>query len=452
MKTIFFVSLFIAGIFFYETSVTWWETASIWLFSFFLLQFLYRVGIKIVVLDLIIISAILSWLIMPVVFYHFYTIENPLAKIWLRYMPISSDDYFSFAVPSTVCMIVGLRFPLANLKLNKQPALYIQNVKRILFSRSKTGIILIWIGLISSLLNFMAPAGLKQVFYLMAHLTFVGFFYVLYSPNKYKKVILTFIILLLIGQALAQGMFGEMIYMSALMFPLTIFGRKISYQRKLFITILGFFVIFMIQSVKGDYRKRSWLEGAGSDPLYFAQLIADRITNPSSLFDADQFFFTGVRFNQGWLVAKTMQYVPNKYPYGNGETIWQSVLASFVPRFLWPDKPEAGGKDNLKRFWGYDLVGYSMNIGPSGEAYANFGITGGCVYMFFYGLFFNLLLVIVLKQAEKRPTVILWLPFLFVYAISVETDLLTTMNALMKASFFTFIMFKLFKSIFKEEL
>ena len=181
-------------------------------------------------------------------------------------------------------------------------------------------------------------------------------------------------------------------------------------------------------------------------------MISDKVTNPSSLFDADQFFFIGVRFNQGWLVAKTIEYVPNKFPYGNGETIWQSVLASFVPRFLWPDKPEAGGKDNLKRFWGYDLVGYSMNIGPSGEAYANFGIVGGSVYMFFYGLFFNLLLVIVLKQAEKRPTVILWLPFLFIYAISVETDLLTTMNSLVKASFFTFIMFRFFKTIFKEDL
>ena len=96
--------------------------------------------------------------------------------------------------------------------------------------------------------------------------------------------------------------------------------------------------------------------------------------------------------NQGWLVAMTMKKVPDKFDFAYGETIWQSVAAAIVPRFIWPDKPEAGGKANLKRFWGYNLVGFSMNIGPFGEGYANFDKIGGIIYMFFYGLFFNFLL------------------------------------------------------------
>jgi hypothetical protein len=170
------------------------------------------------------------------------------------------------------------------------------------------------------------------------------------------------------------------------------------------------------------------------------------------MFDSKKLFFVSVRMNQGWLVAMTMTKVPSKHPYANGETIWESVAASIVPRFLWPDKPEAGGKYNLRRFWGYNLRGYSMNIGPVGEAYGNFGITGGIVYMFFYGLFFNVVFSFILKLSKKRPTLILWLPFLFFYAISTETDLVTTMNSLVKASMFAWFVYWAFKVFFRTEL
>ncbi|MBS1975669.1 MAG: hypothetical protein JST13_15080, partial [Bacteroidetes bacterium] len=368
------------------------EAASVGLFCFFLLEFLYRLGNNVVILDLIIVSALFSWLFIPVIFYHVYTIENPIARIWLRYMPIPSDDYLSFAVPSTLSMIMGLRMRLGKLSINKNPKSYIENVKHILISKPNTGLPLIGIGLIAGFFSFLSPASLQQVFYLLSHLTFVGFFYILYSPNKYKRIIVAFVLVLLVGQALAEGMFGEMIYMMALMFTLAVFGKKISFYRKLTFTVLGFVLVMIIQSVKSNYREKSWLAGAGADPVYFAQLISEKLSNPSSLLDPNKQFFVAVRFNQGWLAAYTMKMVPERYPFANGETIWQSVLASFVPRFLWPDKPESGGKANLKRFWGYDIKGYSMNIGPSGEAYANFGVMGGIIYMFFYGLFFNFFL------------------------------------------------------------
>jgi hypothetical protein len=122
----------------------------------------------------------------------------------------------------------------------------------------------------------------------------------------------------------------------------------------------------------------------------------------------------------------------------------EAMAASIVPRFLWPDKPEAGGKANLKRFWGFNLVGFSTNIGTLGEAYANFDRIGGIVYLFFYGLIFNLGLSLILKRSERRPTLILWLPFLFFTAIAVETDLLTTMGALVKSAIFAWIVFAFF--------
>jgi hypothetical protein len=452
MRNIIVVSLLFTFYITFFTPFTFWETISIGLFFFFFLEFLYRLGNKVVVLDLIIISAVFTWLFMPAIFYHVYPKENLLAKHWKRYMPISSIDYFSFAVPSTLTMIVGLRLPLGKLSINRNPQTYIENVKKVLLSQPNTGLILIATGIISSFLNFLSPESLQQVFYLLAHLTYVGFFYVLYSPNKYKRIIVPSVIVLLLAQALATGMFGDMIYMMALMFTLAIFGKKISFNRKLSFALIAFIFVIVLQSVKADYRKRSWQEGSGTDPLYFGELITDKISSPSTLLDPDKLFFVAVRFNQGWLAAYTMKMVPEKHPFANGETIWQSVLASLAPRFLWPDKPISGGKENLKRFWGYNIKGYSMNIGPEAEGYANFGVAGGIIYMFFYGIFFNLLLLIILKQSEKRPSLILWLPFMFIYVISVETDLLTTMNAIIKTSIFTLIVFRAFKTLFRIEL
>ena len=171
-----------------------------------------------------------------------------------------------------------------------------------------------------------------------------------------------------------------------------------------------------------------------------------------SAVDPNSLFFMSVRLNQGWLVAVTMKRVPDRYPFAYGETILNSVEASIIPRFLWPDKPKAGGQENLRRFWGYNIVGYSMNIGPLGEAYANFDVLGGIVYMFFYGLFFNFMLSTILKYSEKRPTIVLWLPFLFFYAISVETDSLTTMGSLIKGVFFTWLVFEFYRIAFRLDL
>jgi len=439
-------------VFLVATNLTAWEALSVCLFIFFFFDFLDNLGQKIVIMDLSIVMAILTCLVMPVIFYHEYTRENQVARLWHKYMPIPSDDYFSFAVPATLFMTLGLRVQLRRLQINKTPRIYIDNVKKYLATKSNIGLQLIAVGVVSGLLDFLSPDSLKQVFYLLEHLTYVGVFYILYSPNKHKKVIVPSVIALMVGQTIITGMFGDFIFMLACSLILILLGSRISFSKKLLYAACGIFLILVIQSIKTDYRKRNWLEGAGADPVYFAQLITDRVTDPSSLLDPNKVFFAAVRMNQGWLVAVTMKYVPEKFPYANGETVWSSIAAAIVPRFLWPDKPKVGGAENLKRFWGINISGYSMNIGPVGEAYGNFGRNGGVVYMFFYGLFFNIILSVILKLAEKRPTLVLWIPFLFFYAVVVETDLLTTMGSLVKAVFFTWVVFQSFRIAFRIKL
>jgi len=430
---------------------TFLENVSVCLFVYFLFDFLEMLGKKIVILELTNIMAALTCLLMPVIFYHEYTKENYLARLWVKYMPVSSDDYFSFMIPAVIALAIGLRLPLFKSKVIKNPAVYLENVKQILINKPFVGLTLIATGLVSGLLDFLSPASLKQVFYLADHLTYVGVFYVIYSPSKHKNIIVPSVIILMIAQSLITGMFGELIFLMACSLILILLGKKMPFQRKVIVAVAGMALIIIIQSVKVDYRTRAWL-GTGTDPAYFAELVADRVTNPASMVEPNKLFFSAIRMNQGWLVAMTMNRVPAKFDFAYGETIWKSVAAAIVPRFLWNDKPNAGGKENLKRFWGYNLVGFSMNIGPFGEAYANFDKIGGIIYLLFYGLFFNFMLSAILKSAEKRPTLVLWLPFLFIYSVSVETDLLTTMSYLVKGLIFMWIVFKIYRIAFRIDL
>lgn len=446
-----FTAFLFAAIYF-TTSLSAWENIAICLLAFFLLDFLNNLGNKVAILDLTIIMGCVTCLIVPIIFYHVYTKENYLARIWGKYMPISSDDYFSFTVPGILALVLGLRLPLGNLKFNKNPGLYLENVKAYLGRTPKLGLTLIAIGFISGLLDFTAPASLQEFFFLLAHLVFVGVFYVIYSPSKNKRLIVPGVILLMLAESVMTGMFGELIFILACALVIILLGKAVPFYKKLLFAVAGIFMILVLQSIKGEYRKRAWMEGSGADPLYFVELIGDKVTSPTTMFDQKGMFVTAVRMNQGLLVATTMKKVPANYPFGNGEPLLQAVAASVVPRFVWPDKPEAGGKANLKRFWGFDLVGFSTNIGTLGEAYANFDRTGGWVYLFFYGLFFNLILSTLLKIAARRPTLVLWIPFLFFEAINVETDLLTTMGVLVKGVIFIYIVFQVFHYIFRMDL
>jgi hypothetical protein len=430
-----------------------WEDISVAIFFYFLLDFLETLGKRINILELINIMAAFTCLLMPVIFFHEYTRQNAMARLWVKYMPVESDNYFSFMVPAVIALAIGLRIPLGKLKVNKDPSVYMNNVVISLKNKQNTGLILIAIGLATGLLYYLPIASLKQFFFLMAHLTFVGVFYTMYAPNKHKRIVVISVVALMIGQTIVAAMFGELIFILACALPLVLLGKRISFAKKFGIAATGFFLIMLLQSIKGDYRKRVWSgEDEKADPGYYAQLVAEKVIDPSTLFSSEQLFLTSVRMNQGWLIGMTMKRVPSKFDFAYGETIATSVAAAIVPRFLWPDKPEVGGKGNLKRFWGYDLRGYSMNIGPFGEAYANFDKTGGVIYMFFYGLFFNLVLSLILKFSEKRPTIVLWVPFLFYYAIGVETDLLATMGSLVKGLIFTWIVFNLFRIAFRTDL
>ncbi len=413
------------------------EMVSVALFVYFLLSFVDSIGKSYELLDLPILLALFQCLLMPMVIFHFY--NNDYFVIALRYdMGVTADTYFSFMLPAVIAMIIGMKFPFRNSRsVIKQFFLNIDQIKTYLKGKGNLGLLLSIIGFVSGFLQVFIPGELNYVAYLFGKLLYVGILYTYFSDAPNRKILLIGGLVTVLAQSLVQGMFGELVYTSVLSVMLLLLGQKISGGAKTAVVIVGMLAIFLLQSVKKDYRDVAWYgKGEQGKTEAFFSLLSERITNPSQFFDKYNIFPMVNRFNQGMIIGKVMVHIPAQAPYAGGETIFKSLAASFVPRLLWPDKPIAGGKQNMERFTGFIIEGYSMNIGPMGEAYGNFGSTGGIIFMFIYGLFFSFSVYMILRVAKKHPTIILWFPILFLNSVQVETDILMCVNSLIKNCIF----------------
>lgn len=437
------------------SSFTMYESLSCGLMTFYFLNFVNNLAQRLVILDIMIIISIFICLCMPIFGYHYFNRNNFLSSIWHNYMRVPSDEYYSFMFPATVAMIIGLKLPIFFRKGRfKNHDQYMINMKQYVGNMKWEGLIMIVIGFLASLVEDQVPAALGYVVYLLKYLMFVGVFYCLYSdfPNKRTMLVLVFGALIL--QSIYGGMFGELVYMGIMTIILMILGKKITFFTKISILLLGIFVVLVIQSIKPTYRSQVWRGKAeGQEVSLFTDLVAEKITDPVSMITNERTLFGFYsRFNQGQIVSRVQESVPARFPYADGETIYLSLAASVVPRFIWPDKPESGGIYNYKRFLGITLKSYSIGLSPFGEAWGNFGKTGGIICMFFFGLLFNFFFHWLLKIARKIPSVILWCPLLFFYAVQIESDVVTMLNSFVKTAVFAFLIYRAFPVFFKLKI
>jgi hypothetical protein len=406
-----------------------------------------RIGI----LDAVNIIGCLIYLVFPLLAYNIFNNKNIFALKWKSFMLIDKYEYFSFALPATLLLILGLSIPLS--KHKKLSDVYLLRRARLyLFNKGYIGFLFILIGLLCALIVPFSGESIRAIVYFFSQLTFVGAIYLIYSNNRSKRLILIFILSLLIVQVVLTGMYGELIFWSLLGTIMILVGNsKFSLIKRLVLITGGMFVILLIQSVKHEYRDKVW-NGVqrGNDPRLLFRLVQDRILNPASIFDPERIYNITVRGNQGYLVARAMEYVPKNEPFADGETIIKSVLSSIVPRILWKDKPRVGGHENICRFLGdCGKYNYSYNIGQLGEAYVNFGKVGGVLFMFIYGLFINWCFFTIRFMSLKHPTLILWIPLLFFSVLSLETDVLTFLNSFIKGCIFCWVCYMVFKYILK---
>ena len=167
----------------------------------------------------------------------------------------------------------------------------------------------------------------------------------------------------------------------------------------LYLIILTVIIVLLLNPVKHEFRKNTWYSQDPSVSLntkitllgkvikehYLDKNIAKEVINDSTVT---------TRISHISLFAYTISATPQYIPHWHGDT-YGTLWTSYIPRFLWPAKPQASiGQDFGHRYFllqPYDK-GTSINLPWLVEFYINFGILGVMAGMFIVGIFFRIVL------------------------------------------------------------
>lgn len=440
-----YINSIILGLFFFcSFLVNDYRIITCCLVVYLLFLILINLGKKILLLESIAFLYSFTCLLMPLVGYLYYTKAVLISRIWVKYMMVPEYDYFSFAFPAISGFAFALTLPLNTSvlgfrDLNTFYRHQLTRIKNSLDANPAVGLWILAVGFFSALLRPFIPGALGFINELFFFSSFAGVLYIIHSKKaKYRLVSIFAFLVYLLANALSSGMFTIVAYMSATLFSFILLGKKISWVRSAVILSIILYLIVVLQNVKYGYREMLWVKGiTGSKFELFSTIFAEKAAMGSQLFETTVFFGTYTRLNQGFNVSLVMRRVPGQVDHDNGKYIMINFLSAFVPRFLWADKPEAGGKFNMKHYVGITLRGWSTNIGPLGEAYGAFGRSKGIIYMFAVGLFIRFCFSRVLRISKKIPVILFWIPVIFYQATySAETDTLQIMNSLIKSGVF----------------
>lgn len=418
----FLLSVWLADSSFYEALAI-----SVSVYTCFL--FVERIGQRIAILEWIGFIAGLEILAVPTVTYWVFPAS----------MPMDSITYFSYALPACMAFLAGLYGFTSHPQTNSHRE-YIQRAVAYLRHRKGTSFVLFIIGVA----GFLMKLGLSTVpsfaSTLPMYCLLVGVLYAYYSGNAFRTLLIGLVFTLLLVNTVRTGMFGELFFwlLLLLLFRTVSVANPLTIRAKAILLSLAFAFLLVIQSIKAEYRYKTWghfRNERAADAGLMGELLLDRLTYPEKLLNSRHFFASFGRFNQGIMIGSAMAKVPTHEAYANGEVLL-ALVYPMIPRLLWPDKPQTGGYENIRRFTTLpQFENTSINLSPVGEGYVNFGY-GGILFSCFYGLLLRGCFQSVFGLADRIPSLILWLPMLYIGCLTMETDLLSTWGSLVNSALF----------------
>jgi hypothetical protein len=364
-------------------------------------------------------------------------------------MKIPENEYFAYSIPAVLLFIFGLHVYAGKLKgeiINKE------NIEKFVNNNPTLPYWFIGIGFVTSIISAFFASELAFVFYLLGSFKFIGLFLLVIGTNDLKILPLIVVIGSIIGSSLGEGMFHDLL--TWLIFTGSIFAikYKIGFNTKLVACGLFIFIAVTIQILKSSYRSvtSSGLEEAGVET--FAKLYEQK-NEQAGLFSFESLAPASVRINQGFIITNIMRNVPAMIPFSNGGEMYELFESAILPRVLAPNKLRAGDRTIFMKYSGLRVrPGTSMGLSSLGDAYLNFGVSGGCIFMFLLGLMYGAILNIFNKYSGTYPILILFTALVFYYPIRPDCELQTILGHLFKSCFLIYIMLLLFKSTFKIQL
>lgn len=363
-------------------------------------------------------------------------------------MRIPESEYFSYVIPAVVLFILGLHILAGRYKGEIVDQ---KSVEQFVKKNPRLPYIFIGIGLLASVVSGYFSSQLAFVFYLLGSFKFIGLFLQVIGGKRLKILPLVVVIGSIFGSSLASAMFHDLL--TWLVFTAAVFGIKYRFDFKTKLIGLSAFVFLAItiQVLKGAYRSSKGDADIGKGAETFANLYEEQ-SEAGGILNFNSLAISNVRINQGFIITNIMQTVPEKVPFANGEEMNQILEAAFLPRILAPNKLRAGDQAIFEKYSGIPLtVGTSMGLSSIGDAYINYGVIGGSIFMFILGLAYCEVLNIFHRQSFVYPVLILFIPLVFYYPIRPDCELQTILGHLVKSCFLIFVMIQVWKFRFKMD-
>jgi len=405
-----------------------WTAIGLAFTGFYVWQVIRKMGHTIPIIDLMTALAALQWIVGPYIDYH-----NELNH-YKYYMYVPEEQYMAYVVPALLAFRLGTLF----FKDHSDLDIIGTRVKALLASYPKLPYVLVIAGLLIPLVNSFIPASLRFVFFLLSNVKYVGIIYLLFSNKANRWPVFMGVMSLTALASIASGMFHDLLLWGMLTFTFVARELKLGLLTKSASTIMAILLAITIQSVKHEYRAALQAGYGGNKVALFSGLAMDNWSNGRIVTPTNEEEMNA-RLNQGWIISAVMKNVPKYQPYTSGNTIIEGMEAAFLPRFLAPNKKKAGGRENFMKYTGLKLgKNTSMGISLAGEGYANFGVIGGILFMFCWGLFIGWFWQKLFSFSNWYPTLLIWSPILFLQVIKAETEFVVVLNHLIKASVLVF--------------
>ncbi len=361
-------------------------------------------------------------------------------------MKIPEYIYFSYALPAVICFIMGLHISAGKLKGEEL------DQKAIASFVDTSGDLPYWfigIGFVSSIIASYFSSEFGFVFYLLGSFKFIGAFMLILSSKQLKTSALVLVFGSIVISSLSEAMFHDLLTWIIFIGAVIAIKFKPNITLKAIVAVAFVLLAVIIQQLKGDYRKAAW--GEGDSGLETFEKIYDKKQENNGIFNFESLAQSNVRINQGFIVTNIMNNVPAKVPFADGAELYQILEAAFLPRILAPNKLSAGDREIFMKYSGMRIRrGTSMGLSSMGDAYINFGVFGGCIFMFCLALLFSAVLNGFYKHSKNYPVLLLFTPLVFYYPIRPDCELQTSLGHLVKSSFLIFVMIQLWKYEFKR--
>lgn len=406
---------------------------------YFFLALVFSLGKKIPLKEITLFIISIQYLLSPSIDYEYlgrYTYFN---------MRIDEDRYFSYVFPAFLAFALGLLFPLGRHKKSELELLGYYKLDK--HNNEQMGKWFVIVGLVftAATLVIQIP-GLAFLVTLVSLLKYVGLLYLWLSGAKNTKVWFLVVFFISLYQTLAEAIFINFIVTCFLFFCFYALQNKINPYKAILVGLLSFCFLFMLQTVKSDYRKGVWFQGTEQNKLFFlAELISKQASNLNQKELLQNAARVNYRMNQGWVMQRILVTIPDRRPFLNGKIFYDELAGIFLPRLLFANKAVVQSSEKFEQFAGYKLRNYTIAVGIPGDGYGNFGPQGGVIFCFFVALFFNLTLYIFYRLSSRYPTLLLWSPLIFFYLMRAGDDFYIIANWIVKSAIMVAVFYMLTK-------